>query len=163
MTQCTVPAPLSKLFSSFKWSSSADVKVAEIPEQSANQDPWILSIDDDHDYTLGLKLRLQERGYKVVRAFDGNAGFRYAFEFEPVAILLDLYLPNTTGEEVLAQLRENAQTAHIPIAVVTGLQERGLDYRLLSNGANDVFHKPVPHSLLADTVDRYAAEVKRKK
>ncbi|MGB7326112.1 MAG: hypothetical protein WBD31_14665, partial [Rubripirellula sp.] len=53
--------------------------------------PWLLCIDDDADFLLGLKLKLQTRGYDVVRAHEGMTGYKFAFEFAPVMILLDLH------------------------------------------------------------------------
>tara|TARA_R110002167_G_scaffold97497_3_gene257322 strand:- start:168 stop:620 length:453 start_codon:yes stop_codon:yes gene_type:complete len=124
--------------------------------------PWVLCIDDDVEFSNGLKLKLQSRGYDVIRAFEGLDGYRFAFEFAPVVILLDLHLPQTNGEEVLSQLRFNPETSHIPVIVVTGLNEQGLEYRMRSLGARNVFHKPISYTTLATAVDHYAAEQNEK-
>ena len=107
--------------------------------------PWVLCIDDDVEFSNGLKLKLQSRGYDVIRAFEGLDGYRFAFEFAPLVILLDLHLPKT-------------ETSHIPVIVVTGLNEQGLEYRMRSLGARNVFQKPVSYATLATAVDHYAAE-----
>lgn len=120
--------------------------------------PWVLCVDDDQEFSLGLKLRLQSRGYDVVRAFEGQHGYQFAFEFEPAAILLDLHLPNGNGEEILSQLVFHPETAHIPVLIVTGLNEIGLEQRMLSQGARGFFRKPVSFQDLADAVDRLAKQ-----
>lgn len=116
------------------------------------QRPWVLCIDDDEDFTHALKLRLQTHGFDVVRASRGNDGYQFAFEFEPVAVLLDLNLPGESGEELLSQLRFHPETAHIPVMIVTGMNEPGLDRRLLSKGAHAFFRKPVSFPTLMEAV-----------
>ncbi|TWU51748.1 response regulator [Rubripirellula reticaptiva] len=117
--------------------------------------PWVLCIDDDAEFLHGLKLKLQQRGYDVVRAHEGEEGYKFAFKFNPVMILLDLHMPHTTGEEVLAQLRQHPDTSRIPVVIMTGLNEHGLELRMHSLGAHQVFRKPVPLDALADAVDHY--------
>lgn len=116
--------------------------------------PWILCIDDDEDFSSALKLRLQTQGYDVVRAFAGDTGYQFAFEFEPAAILLDLNLPNGSGEELLSQLRYHPETAHIPVLVVTGMNEPGLERRLLAAGAHAFFRKPISHASLLEAIQK---------
>ncbi len=120
--------------------------------------PWLLCIDDDAEFLLGLKMTLQTRGYDVVRAHEGMEGYKFAFEIDPVMILLDLHMPNTSGEEVLSQLRYHPATSHIPVVIMTGLSEPGLETRLHNLGAYEVFRKPIPFETLADAVDRYLSD-----
>ncbi|HBE72095.1 MAG TPA: hypothetical protein DDW52_28490 [Planctomycetaceae bacterium] len=124
--------------------------------KSSAQDvkPWILSIDDDEDFSGALKLRLQTQGYDVVRAFAVDTGYQFAFDFEPAAILLDLNLPTGSGEELLSQLRYHPETAHIPILVVTGMNEPGLERRILAAGAYAFFRKPISHTSLLEALQK---------
>ena len=117
--------------------------------------PWVLCVDDDQEFLHGLKLKLQSRGYDVIRAFEGMDGYRFAFEFDPVAILLDLHLPNGTGEEILSRLCEHPTTAHIPVIIVTGLNEQGLEHRMMASGASEFLRKPIGFSQLVNAIDRY--------
>ncbi|QDT05569.1 Polar-differentiation response regulator DivK [Rubripirellula lacrimiformis] len=105
--------------------------------------PWILCIDDDVDFSNGLKWTLQSSGFEVVRAFEGEQGYRFAFDLDPAVILLDLGLPKIGGEEWLAHLTLHPDTSHIPVIIVTAMNEQGLHDRLLSQGAKAVFQKPV--------------------
>lgn len=152
--------PISTLLSAVGWggyeSTSSHASDDDTPHVIDR--PWVLCIDDDQDFSTGLKLRLQARGYDVIRAFAGMDGYRYAFEFNPAAILLDLHLPNLSGEEVLSQLRFHPSTAHIPVAIVTGMYQPGLEQKMLSLGARDFFRKPVDYARLAEAVDQYSSE-----
>lgn len=62
----------------------------------------------------------------MVRAAEGLLGYKLAFEFQLVVFLLDLHRPNAIGEEVLLQLRLHPERSHIPIVIVTGLNEEGM-------------------------------------
>lgn len=152
--------PISALFSALGLGakSSTAIHATEDDAPHVIDKPWILCVDDDQEFSHGLKLRLQTRGYDVVRAFAGMDGYRYAFEFNPSVILLDLHLPNLSGEEVLSQIRFHPSTAHIPVAIVTGMSKPGLEQKMLSLGANAFFQKPVDFSRLADIVDQFASQ-----
>lgn len=152
------PHPIATYFPAIGWqdeSRDLDARAHDAPAQVIDK-PWILCIDDDQEFSHGLKLRLQARGYDVIRAFAGMDGYQYAFEFEPRAILLDLHLPSVSGQEVLSQLRFHPSTAHIPVVVVTGLRKEGLQQQMIALGAADFFQKPVDFDRLMETVDRFS-------
>lgn len=125
-------------------------------ESDKSKKPWVLCIDDDADLAEALQLRFASHGFEVARAYCGMTGFRYAFEFEPVAILLDLSMPGISGEELLHRLKANEATASIPIIIMTGMDQPGMKQRLLAAGASDFFKKPVPHNLLVEIVSYYS-------
>ena len=156
----SAPHPMATYFPALGWNDGGNVAVCCDDTSSPHvvDKPWVLCIDDDQEFSHGLKLKLQSRGYEVVRAFEGMDGYRYAFEFEPSAILLDLHLPNVPGEEVLSQLRFHPSTSHIPVVIVTGLYQDGLEHQLRKLGARDFFRKPVEYNRLIDAVDRYSRE-----
>lgn len=152
--------PISSILNAIGWDDtpSAAEPVNDNDTAGTISRPWILCIDDDQEFSHGLKLTLQSRGYDVVRAFAGMDGYRLAFEIEPVAILLDLHLPNGNGEEILSQLCFHPTTAHIPVAIVTGMREQGLEQRMISQGARAFFNKPIPMHTLVEQVDRFRQE-----
>ena len=112
----------------------------------------MLCIDDDDDFTHALKLQLQTQGYDVARASHSKNGYQFAFEFEPIAILLDLNMPGESGEELLSQLRYHPETNHIPVMIITGMNQPGLETRLLNQGAHAFFRKPVSFNTLMDAI-----------
>jgi CheY-like chemotaxis protein len=79
----------------------------------------ILLIDDDEVSRYLMRRLLDDLPCVVSEATSGNAGLRRAREESPDAILLDLAMPDISGEEVLEQLGADAATAGIPVVIVT--------------------------------------------
>ena len=63
---------------------------------------------------------LEASGYETLEAADGEAGLDLAARHVPDVILLDLALPERTGEDVLRALKEDERTRHIPVLVISG-------------------------------------------
>ncbi|MFG0266817.1 MAG: two-component system response regulator [Rhodopirellula sp. JB055] len=116
-------------------------------------DDWVLCIDDDSDFSYSMKLSLQNRGYKVARAQEARAGYQLAFEFEPIAILLDLMMADQSGEDLLAEFRFHPALMHIPVFIVTGVYSSNSRDRLLASGASDVFRKPVDLDAITEAIE----------
>jgi len=82
----------------------------------------ILVIDDEADFTHFLKKNLEATGqYEVLVCNDGAKGLQEARQAKPAAILLDVMMPGMPGEEVLAQLKSQKETAAIPVVFLTAL------------------------------------------
>ncbi|MFC1762518.1 PleD family two-component system response regulator [Planctomycetota bacterium] len=81
----------------------------------------ILLIDDEPDALMILGTSLEVRGYTVMTADNGMDGLTQASQERPDAIILDVMMPEMSGGEVAAKLREIPQTKDIPIIFLTGL------------------------------------------
>lgn len=112
----------------------------------------VLCIDDDPNMCDALARYLRQWGVEVLRAYFGMQGYWLAVTEKPDAILLDLAMPKGAGDEILECLKENSQTARIPVAVITGKQEPGLDRRMYKLGANAFFTKPVNLDMLVEVL-----------
>lgn len=104
--------------------------------------PWVLTIDDDPDFTFGLKKRLESHGVAVARACDGTDGVHAAFSRPANVILLDYAMPNGQGDYVLDRLKDNAVTRDIPVIVLTGKHDRALERKMMNLGAARFMTKP---------------------
>lgn len=137
---------------------SGDVFPAEQVSQAANstERPWILSIEDDEDVVLALRLRLQEMGIDVVNIAEGRSGYFKAFDSPPNAIILDYELPEGNGDYVLRRLKESPVTSSIPVIVLTGRREGYIQRQMQSLGADAFLTKPFKWELLRDTLSRVA-------
>lgn len=104
---------------------------------------FVLVVDDEeHNRTL-LRDPLEARGYEVEEAENGLQALRSIAARPPDAILLDLMMPKMDGFEVCRRLRKDAQTAHLPILMITALSERGDRLLGIQVGANDFLNKPI--------------------
>jgi DNA-binding response OmpR family regulator len=105
--------------------------------------PWVLCVDDDHDFAATLKLRLAQHGVDVLHAFAGMDGYRCAFTHEAQAIVLDQEMPDGDGEYILRRLKENPVTQDIPVIVLTARKDQALARRMYNLGAERFLTKPV--------------------
>lgn len=124
--------------------------VTQSDVQSQHQEPWVLCIEDDHDFSLALQLRLKQHGISVIRAFEGVGGVRTAMTRPAEAIILDYNLPNGRGDFVLRRLKSNPLTAAIPVIVVSGQKRMGLEKEMLHLGAVRCLAKPIRFDEILD-------------
>ncbi|MCX6969731.1 MAG: Cache 3/Cache 2 fusion domain-containing protein [Verrucomicrobia bacterium] len=117
----------------------------------------VLVIDDDHDAAAILKRSLVKSGYDVLTAFTGRDGIELARKMLPAAITLDVMMPGMDGWSVLGELKADPALAHIPVILVTMLQDRQLGFSL---GASEFLTKPVDQGQLAAVLTRYCGSQK---
>jgi CheY-like chemotaxis protein len=117
--------------------------------------PWVLSIDDDRDFSFAVKKRLEAHGVAVVRAFDGTQGYVTAFTHPADVILLDYEMPQGKGDYVLRRLKENPITSGIPVIVITGRRERSIERQMYGLGASSFMTKPVDMPALLEQLSNY--------
>lgn len=106
----------------------------------------LLFVEDDPAIRVALRLALEDEGYAVVEAQDGNTGLRLFAEHSIDLVLLDLRLPDISGFEVCRQLR---QTSIVPIIMVTAQTDTHDLVAGLEAGADDYVTKPVVAKELA--------------
>ncbi|MBD3178927.1 MAG: response regulator [Candidatus Latescibacteria bacterium] len=107
-----------------------------------SDNPRILVVDDEEHIRRILKYQLEKNGYSAVCAEDGKKGLLLAREMSPDLIILDLMMPMMDGFEVCTRLKDDFQTSHIPIIMLTARSEMGDKLKGLENGANDYLVKP---------------------
>lgn len=118
----------------------------------------ILIIDDDSISRRFVSKVLELAGYDWHEAQDGVEGLATAAQLEPDLILLDRVMPHMEGIEVLQRLRNHYRTNHIPVIMLTSLDD--MDYRVegLGAGADDYVIKPFDDR---DLLARVAAALRR--
>jgi CheY-like chemotaxis protein len=132
-----------------------DMPASDVALVSKCDPPWVLCIDDDEDYSLAMKMRLESHGVATVRAFEGTAGFRSLFRNQADLILLDYELPNGRGDYILERLKNNVVTRDIPVIVVTGRRDLALERRLLAMGAASYITKPPDFEMLLQEMAKH--------
>jgi DNA-binding response OmpR family regulator len=101
----------------------------------------IVLIEDDEILAKVLYTELTDAGFEVKQAFDGEAGLAMAKSEKWDLILLDLILPKKHGFEVLAELKKSADTASIPVLILTMLGSDEDIKKGLQLGADDYIVK----------------------
>lgn len=109
----------------------------------------ILIIDDSIQQLMILQRTLElEQSYSVFTANSGSLGIEIAGKERPHFILTDVNLPDISGYEVCARLKENALTKDIPIAFISGDDSKDQQVKGLQLGALDYITKPIDRKIL---------------
>jgi len=112
----------------------------------------VLVVDDDpivHDLMTRF---LTKEGFRAVTATNGADALRLARELHPIAITLDVMMPRMDGWAVLAALKADPETAHLPVIMLTMMDDRNMGYAL---GATDYLTKPIDRERLAGILRKY--------
>jgi adenylate cyclase len=117
--------------------------LAPINGAAAQRGSKILVVDDEESNRILLCDMLEDKGYKTSQAVDGAEALCEVERDPPDLILLDLMMPGLNGFEVCRRLKQNPETAVIPVLMVTALSERRERILGVEAGANDFLTKPV--------------------
>jgi signal transduction histidine kinase/DNA-binding response OmpR family regulator len=120
------------------------------PEQAAA--PSVLVVDDEAATREFVARGLQKEGFRVLLASSGDEALRMAREKRPDAITLDVLMPGIDGWTVLRALKAEPLTAHIPVVMVSMLEDQDIGYAL---GAADYLTKPFDRQTLVSALQRY--------
>lgn len=102
----------------------------------------ILVIDDDIAINELVKVNLELAGYKVLQAYDGIKGFALVKQEMPSLVVLDVMMPDTDGFTVAKRIRQNDETKHIPIIMLTALSALNDKVNGFNIGVDDYLVKP---------------------
>ena len=112
----------------------------------------ILVIDDDAEACDIIGRFLEKDGFNVVTALSGEAGLRLAHQLQPVAITLDVMMPDMDGWSVLRALKVDPVLHDVPVVLLTMVDDKSKGYTL---GATDYLTKPVDRDQLRDALARH--------
>ncbi|HET9121536.1 MAG TPA: GAF domain-containing protein [Solirubrobacterales bacterium] len=127
-----------------------DLAVAE-PHGGEDGKPTILVVEDDQASIDLLSLHLVGAGFNVELARDGREGLDLARKLHPDEIVLDIILPRLDGWDLLAAVKADPEVAHIPVIIVSMLDERGKGFAL---GAAEYLVKPVARKEVLSAIQR---------
>ncbi len=104
--------------------------------------PHILIVEDEAAQLELLTYNLEQEGFQLSQAENGELGLQLAIEGKPDLIILDWMLPIVSGIEVCRQLKRKKSTRQIPILMLTARTEESDCVRGLETGADDYVVKP---------------------
>ncbi|MCU7852549.1 MAG: response regulator [Candidatus Thiodiazotropha sp. (ex Monitilora ramsayi)] len=120
-----------------------------IVHEGGRQTGTILVVDDSPTEVHIFKKILEKQGYSIVVAKDGREGVDMAKETHPDLILMDVVMPVLNGFQATRQLKNNEETADIPVIMVTTKDQKTDINWGMRQGANEYLVKPVaPAELL---------------
>jgi len=109
-----------------------------------------LIVDDDEQVLRLVKRVLERAGFECVAISDGRVAHSAAIEWRPDIVLLDLMLGETTGDEIMKELRADFRTRLIPVVFLTVRDSLKDKVEHLLSGADDYVTKPfIPEELVA--------------
>lgn len=120
----------------------------------------VLVVDDDISARHIIRSHLEPKGYVVHDAGDGLEALSIAEKTRPEIILLDIMMPNMDGFDACEHLRQLPYAKHIPIVMMTGLDDTESIATAYDMGATDFITKPINYPLLSYRMD-YVLRAKR--
>ncbi len=103
----------------------------------------VLLVDDSPTVLMVEKMILAKGPFQIVTARDGREAIEKAKSEQPDVVLLDVVMPNLDGLSACAAIRQQPETAHIPIIMVTTRGEETNVETAFRNGCTDYVTKPI--------------------
>jgi CheY-like chemotaxis protein len=115
----------------------------------------ILVVDDNSQIRKLFMLLLERSGYDTVEAATAHEALEKARATTPNLILMDLAMPDGTGDEAIVSLKADPLTRDIPVIVLTAILRGALVDRAIAAGAAEVLYKPVSFESLDLVLQRH--------
>jgi len=110
--------------------------------------PYILVVDDNKITTKLLRRYLEANNFEATEAYDGIDCLEKVELRLPDAIVLDVMMPRMDGYETVRKLKEQEHTKHVPVVIVTALNDVANQLKSIEAGADDFLSKPIEEKLL---------------
>ncbi|MDJ0568268.1 MAG: response regulator [Pleurocapsa sp. MO_192.B19] len=123
-------------------------------ETQSERIPLILIVDDDRTMRSLLNLAMEEEGYKVAEAENGEQCLSEYTHFQPDLILLDAVMPDIDGFTCCQKIRSLPGGDRLPILMITVLDDHESVEQAFNAGATDYITKPIHWSVLSERVRR---------
>ncbi|HAA45797.1 MAG: response regulator receiver protein [Halomonas sp. 54_146] len=112
----------------------------------------VLVVDDEPNIVLSIEFLMEQAGFEVVTAEDGEQALARVNDSQPDLLLLDISLPGISGFDVLERLRSEAATAQLPIIMLTAHGRDVEREKGMALGADDYITKPFSTQALVEKV-----------
>ena len=112
----------------------------------------ILVVDDNDSNRNLLAHQLHRQGHQISTASSGREALKMIQTDRPDLILLDLFMPDMNGYDVLQEMHEDEALRAVPVIIITGLSDKSAAVKCIEAGAFDLLIKPVNPSILGARV-----------
>jgi diguanylate cyclase (GGDEF)-like protein len=116
--------------------------------------PTIMVVDDDRSMLITMRTVLESDGYRIEEYENGTSALAACQQQLPDLVLMDALMPGIDGFKACKALRELPGGEHLPILIVTALEDENSIDRAFSAGANDFIAKPVNFAVLRQRIAR---------
>ena len=125
--------------------------------QTATEAKRILLVDDDREIIESMRFALENKGYEILVARDGNQGLAMAEREDPDLVILDMMMPKRSGFLVLEKLR---RTRPVPLRVIMITANEGSRHKAYAEmlGVDDYIRKPFAMDKLIESVGRLLSQ-----
>ena len=114
----------------------------------------ILVIDDDTMVLESLKLALEDEGYQVFTAQNGQEGMESARREKPDLVTLDITMPEASGTRFYKEIRQDPELSTVPVIIVTAVTGYGGDPEPFENFISTRKQVPAPEAFFSKPIDR---------
>jgi two-component system cell cycle response regulator DivK len=118
----------------------------------------ILLIEDNEQNIYLIKYLLEQNGFAVVEARNGQEGIDKASSVNPALILLDIQLPDIIGYDVVRELRKRSGLEELPIIAVTSYAMSGDRAKCIEAGCSGYLEKPINPDLFVGEIRKYLSK-----
>jgi two-component system, cell cycle response regulator DivK len=115
----------------------------------------ILVVEDEPDARQILVIWLRHMNHNVIEAVHGYEAINKAVSENPELIIIDLDLPRLDGIQATRRLKQNPQTAHIPVVALTAWPEEDYKDQALRAGIAKYLIKPAPPKVLKEVIEQF--------
>lgn len=116
--------------------------------------PKVMVVDDQNDNLVVISLAVQERGYRVVTAVDGEDAVSVVRLARPHLILMDISMPKMDGIEATRVIRHEEESKDTPVVILTALDDDEFRRKAADAGADGYFTKPIDFDRLHVFMDK---------
>jgi len=120
-----------------------------------SQKAKVLIVDDEPNNVDFLEQALEDSGYQLITATNGQEALNKIQSEQPDLILLDLNMPVMDGFTVLAKVKEDPNLRDIPVIIISSEHESKSVVKGIKQGAEDYLTKPVNAGLLVKKVKEF--------
>lgn len=115
----------------------------------------LLIIEDNEQNLYLMRFLLEMSGFIIIGAEDGRKGIEMALSCQPLAILLDIQLPEMDGYAVATELKKHSGLDSVPIIAVTSYAMVGDREQILAAGATGYIEKPINPETFVSEIMHY--------